>query len=1030
MLALRCATAFRRLTVILSLTMLLGGGAGSAVADEADEQYAVAAGHYAVERWSLAAEEFQAFLDQFPQDRRAAEATFLLAEARMQLGKYDQAGAGFRRYLAEQPNGRFAREALYRAGESAYLAGDYEQAKAELERFLKAYPEDEAGATVLPYLGDVALGEGDANAAAGYFRAALDQFPAGPLVSQSRYGLARALERRKQNEEALKLYKAVAARADDPLADDAQFHLGALQYATGEYRRAIETFAAFDEAFRDSRWRPEARLGTGWALQKLERFDEAARLFEELTADPQVGTEARYWLGMVRKAQGNYAAAARELLRAADDDPNHELITAIRYHAADALRETGRFDEARRQFDALLDPAGESEEWADDALHGKIQVALAEGNHAEVDRLAAQFGERFPDSPLAGDAQRMRAQSHLKRKQYAEGRALLEPLVAGGRGGEQALADRYLLAQAYQGQKSYDQALAVLLPVIDAAEGQLAADAQLTRGTILLAMNRFADAIGSLEAFLESNPTGDSLVKARAELAICYARAGQLDEAKALFERLTAEHGDHELVGPLTEQLAEAAYAAGDNQWSEALFQRLKEQTARQEQWKGLSGVGWSQFRAGRLAEAAATFEELLDKQPPAAVAAEAALARGRILEQMQPAEQALPMYDLVIEKYSESPKHPEALLAAARLRHRLTQDREAAALYERLAREYPQHEQRDMILYEWAWVADALSDPDLAEDLFARVYREYRDGRYWADAGYRLARRAFGRNDYDRAGKLVGELLATELPPEIRESTLNLRGRVAAAEEDWKTAAGAFEKLLTEYPDTRHRLLAEYWLGDITYRQGERDEAARRFERLQERIDGLDRRESWMAMVPLRRAQLFAQSRDWKEALRVASEIERRYPNFPLQYEADYVIGLSLATRADFEGARAAYERVIRSAHGAKTETAAMAEWMIGETYFHQKNYAAALRRYLRLRMRYDFPRWQALALLQAGKCREKLGEPAEAAKHYAELIETFPDSSTATQARELLEALPPEANRGVTGEPLTAGKSAKRTE
>ena len=47
----------------------------------------------------------------------------------------------------------------------------------------------------------------------------------------------------------------------------------------------------------------------------------------------------------------------------------------------------------------------------------------------------------------------------------------------------------------------------------------------------------------------------------------------------------------------------------------------------------------------------------------------------------------------------------------------------------------------------------------------------------------------------------------------------------------------------------------------------------------------------------------------------------------------------------------------MIRSAAGAKTETAAMAQWMIGETYFHQKNYEAALREYLRLEILYAYP-------------------------------------------------------------------------
>jgi len=1023
------ATAFRRAATIALMALLLGTTL-SASADEADEQYAVAAGHYAVERWKLAAEEFRSFLEKYPNHSSANRAVFLRAEALVQLGHYNEAGKQFRNYLNREPNGRFAARALFRAGESAYLSGNHDLARSELTRFLAAHPDDPANAMVLPYLGDLALGSDDREAAVRYFRDGLARFPQGPLAEECRFGLARALEGKGKNQEAERLYRAVAAKEQHTLADDAQFRLGVLQYATGKHEEAIKTLAAFEQKFRESPRRAEARLGTGWALQKLGRLDEAKEVFEGLTADAKIGVEALYWLAMVQKAQHEYAAAAQTFLRAAAVDPEHELAAAIRFHAGDALRRSGDPEGAREQFDALLGSDAAGSQWGDDALHGKIQVALGQDHHAEVDRLAAEFQDRFADSPLRSEVARMRAQSLLKRKEYEKAQQVLEPLVSGRGSDEQRLADRYLLAQAYQGQRRYAQALSVLLPVIDAAEGQLKADAQLTRGTVLLAMQRYADAVEPLEAFLKSDPTGDALVKARGELAICYARSGRVGEAKAQFDRLVADHPGHGLLGPIIEQLAEAAYAAKDTEWSGALFARLRAGASREAEWKGLSGLAWSQYRAGELARAAATFQKLLDKAPPAKIAAEAALVRGRILEQMQPVERALAMYDLVIDNYPETPQHPEALLAAARLRHRLEQDREAAALYERLVGDYPEHPERDMLLYEWAWVMEALEQPERVTKLFGRIHHDHRQGRYWADATFRLAKRAFDAEDYEPARRLVGELLSAKTPAEIREAALNLQGRIAVAEEEWAAARGAFQRLLEVFPQSRYRILAEYWLADLAYQEGKREEAVRRFEQLDGRIQALQRREDWMAMVPLRRAQALTQMRRWEEARRVAARIEAQYPGFPLQYEADYVIGLCLATRADFEGARRAYEKVIASKHGAKTETAAMAEWMIGETYFHQKNYAAALRRYLRLRMRYDYPTWQALALLQAGKCREKLGEPLEAAKHYAELIEAFPDSQYVEKARQLLEALPPEMAGTGSRRSLTAGSPAPRTE
>jgi TolA-binding protein len=158
--------------------------------------------------------------------------------------------------------------------------------------------------------------------------------------------------------------------------------------------------------------------------------------------------------------------------------------------------------------------------------------------------------------------------------------------------------------------------------------------------------------------------------------------------------------------------------------------------------------------------------------------------------------------------------------------------------------------------------------------------------------------------------------------------------------------------------------------------------------------------------MVALRQAQILTHQKKWKQAQELAASIAPRWPEFDQQYEADYVIGRALAARGEFDEARAAYQKVIRSETGGKTETAAMAQWMIGESYFHQKNYETALREYLRLEILYAYPTWQAGALLQAGKCSEQLGQWKQAADLYQRLVKEFPQSDFVEEARKRLTA------------------------
>ncbi len=132
--------------------------------DEADDQFAVAVGHYDHGRWKLAVEELRAFLEKYPHDRRAGESVFLLGEALLQSGQFDEARRQFLSYTSREPQGKYVRAAAFRSGEAAYLAGDFEKAKPDLVRFLTKYPGDRLNAFVLPYLGDIAFAGGDAAA--------------------------------------------------------------------------------------------------------------------------------------------------------------------------------------------------------------------------------------------------------------------------------------------------------------------------------------------------------------------------------------------------------------------------------------------------------------------------------------------------------------------------------------------------------------------------------------------------------------------------------------------------------------------------------------------------------------------------------------------------------------------------------------------------------------------------------------------------------------------------------------------------
>lgn len=280
---------------------------------------------------------------------------------------------------------------------------------------------------------------------------------------------------------------------------------------------------------------------------------------------------------------------------------------------------------------------------------------------------------------------------------------------------------------------------------------------------------------------------------------------------------------------------------------------------------------------------------------------------------------------------------------------------------------------------------------------------------------------------------------------------------------EAFRRARRRFETFLNAYPDDENRVSARYWLGRTLLKLGDYDAAANEFDTASREspVHELAPDLHFLAGESLRRAgkQTAAQrfyedvcrnwptsrfaaqakarlaalnpsstasdisqtqqqpqnlitharrliaANDFSGALELLSSIEPNHPKFALQHEVDYLIGQCYASDMQMHAARAAFGKVIRSTSGAKSETAALAQWMIADTHQQEQNYQQAIREFLRVSVLYDgFPNWQASALLGAGNCFERLGDERSADNAYAQLIDRFGESSFAREAAERL--------------------------
>jgi TolA-binding protein len=96
-------------------------------------------------------------------------------------------------------------------------------------------------------------------------------------------------------------------------------------------------------------------------------------------------------------------------------------------------------------------------------------------------------------------------------------------------------------------------------------------------------------------------------------------------------------------------------------------------------------------------------------------------------------------------------------------------------------------------------------------------------------------------------------------------------------------------------------------------------------------------------------------------------------------------------------------------AANGNVAETAAKARMRLGELLEAREEFDAARKHYMMIVVLVLHEELSPEALLRAGRCSEKIGNPDDAIERYRELLNEFPESEQAEPAQARLKELAP---------------------
>jgi TolA-binding protein len=995
--------------------------------EAATRQYAAAVALQNHGVYDLAAEEWAKFIKTYPADSRLDRAFHYLGVCRFQSNQLDAAQQCFETVVKTYPKFESMEATLLYLGVTQFKRAQadpkgappelFDTAAATLDAMIQKYPKSKFLAQALFTRGDCAYHRERKDEAAKFYARAAAEGPDEKLLADILYALGVTEQELKRPAEAAKSFDDFLKKyPESPLVPEVIMRRGETLLASGQQQAAAEWFANA-AARKDFAMADLATLRQAVALGQLKKYDQAADLLLSIPAkfpaskhvEEAVTAGRALAHGLLKeKRPAESLVLAEKLLAAA---PNSPQAAALRMDRADAVAE---IPERRGEAVALYAAVAKDypkDPLAPQALYMAGYLALAQGNFAAAQAHADQFRAAYAAHELAPDATYVAAEARLQQGQLGEAEKLYAQLVEQYPRHADAEMWKVRRGMALHLDKKYKEAVAWLRSVIPQLTNRDAkADAQLLLGTDLAEQDELGEAVRALEAALAAQPKGRQADEALLLLGHVYYRLHNTAKAQETLHKLVAEFPESKLLERAHYRLAEYAAAGGDAKTAAAEYRLVAEK------WPdgplaphALNGQGWALFDSGDFAAAEAALDALLAKYPQHKLAPRARYARGMARQQLG----KFPEAAADLAAFLDTPDAAAAEKSDARFTLGLCQVAlkkwpEAAATFQTLLKQDPNYASADKALYELAWALKADGKEREATEAFTQLVKQCPASPRWAESQFHVGQAAFKAGDFHAAATDYAAALDKAGKSELAEKAAHNLGWAYYRLDNAAEAQKTFHMQRETWPRGPLAADALFMEAECLFQLKKYPEALAAYQQVKDPSS-----KDFQALVLLHSAQALGQLKaqgaaerrqSWQKSLDLLDRAVKEFPDSLYLPEMLYQRGWALQNLDRLEEAAAEYDQVLTKT---SDETAARAQFMIGEIQFQQKRHKEAVTSFFRVVYGYNYPQWQADACYEAARCFEVLQKQSQAIKQYQELVDKFPKSDKVPLAKERIKAL-----------------------
>lgn len=791
-----------------------------------------------------AAEQFARVIESKPEAQLRQQAVASLgiayfnhAQSENSADSYRAAIKTFDRLARDFPESQQSESAaFYRA--KSFVAIEDERAIDALDEFRESYPGSQFKPQVLTLAGELYQQSKRFEKAAESFAQAADSqnyAEADYACQQQAFCLFQA----DKIDQAVEVYDRLVSRwPESAYAKSARISAAKCLLRIGRAKEAAERL--------EEVWKPEEGEASHWLVQSMIAADQTDRALE--VAKQALAEASNQWKRRLRLDLGNALAMKRggeqqalvEYEKVASASPRDRLSQQAGYLAAEMALKIGRAKLAIELAERALE--GSAAGSLDANLRDVTGEAyLAAEQPAKAALLLGQLVVDYPADPRRMDWVVRQAEASAAAEQW---KAVVEH-VSRWRdqlGETQAARAMLLSAEALLKQGQPNEALADLNRVITLEpEKALLARALHMRGSQLAKQGNIAQAATDFRRVLGELSEETIAPYSRLALATQLMRTGELHEASSVLKPFE-EQGSQGIAGRGNFLHAQVKLQMGEY---EAVLELLKLSNATEvelELQRGLALVGLE-----RTNEAIATFDRARLAEGPAKITAQALLELGwqyRVEDRLAESADA---FNELAERFPDSAFAAEAnyRLGEAKLAERIW-----AAAAERFAlaaaNEAASESIAEQALHLLGWAQLKAGNPRSAAETFTRQLKQFPSGKLALDAKLLLAESKFERQQYaealdDYKSSLDVTLTAEPVRQGLKSLALLHAGQAAGQLGDWQQALQLFERTGETTDNTKPLSeTIEYERAWALKQLGRTDEARPIFARLAESGNGV----------------------------------------------------------------------------------------------------------------------------------------------------------------------------------------------